>query len=244
MVMTSRLAIFAILAGATSPIALAQASDPVEGILACRSIENIEARLECFDAAAVTLATARETGDVLTVTREDVEAVERDSFGFSLPSLPRFRLPQFAQRSAERTMAERTHDALEGVDVTTTEDATDTASAETVASAGSDTSPAPATPASPPAEAQPEHSVQILERNEDGGVERIVMNIERTRVVGYNTTIFYMENGQVWRQIDSDRVRLPRNSDTLTAEVRRGAMGSYLLRVNGGGRAIRVRRER
>jgi hypothetical protein len=241
MVMTSRLAIIAVLAGAVSPVALAQANDPVDGILSCRSIEEIEARLTCFDAAAATLATARESGDVLTVTREDVEAVERDSFGFSLPSLPRFRLPQFAQRSAERTAAARTHDALEGVASSATEEDTQIASADESAPEHSST---PAAPTAPAETSLPEHSVQILERNEDGDVERVVMNIERTRVVGYNTTIFYMENGQVWRQIDSDRVRMPRNTDNLTAEVRRGAMGSYLLRIDGAGRAIRVRRER
>ena len=83
----------------------------------------------------------------------------------------------------------------------------------------------------------------ILERTDDGDVFRVEMTIERTRTVGYNTTIFHMTNGQVWRQTDSTRVRMPRG-EGHTAEIRRGAMTSYLLRVNGEGRAIRVERER
>ncbi len=71
-----------------------------------------------------------------------------------------------------------------------------------------------------------------------------MMTIARTRTVGYNTTIFYMENGQVWRQKDDLTVHLPRNTEGLTAEIRRGAMSSFLLRINGRGRAIAVERQR
>jgi len=70
------------------------------------------------------------------------------------------------------------------------------------------------------------------------------MRIEGIRTVGYGTSVFYMENGQVWKQTDDGRVRVPRNQDDLTAEIRRGAMSSYLLRINGEGRAIRVERQR
>ena len=97
-----------------TPIAQAQSDDPLDGILACRSVGDIEARLLCFNTAAASLAEARQTGDVMTVSRDDVENVERDSFGFSMPSLPRFRLPVFAARASLED-APAIHDALDGV---------------------------------------------------------------------------------------------------------------------------------
>ena len=41
-----------------------------------------------FDAAVGQLQEAEASGDVTTVTREEVEQVRQDSFGFSIPSLP------------------------------------------------------------------------------------------------------------------------------------------------------------
>ena len=72
----------------------------------------------------------------------------------------------------------------------------------------------------------------------------VEMAIRGTRRVGYNTTVFYMENGQVWRQSDTTAVNVPNGDEGNIAQIRQGAMGSYLLRINGRGRAIRVRRER
>jgi hypothetical protein len=53
---------------------------------------------------------------------------------------------------------------------------------------------------------------------------------------------FTLEDGAVWRQIDSEPLRVtPRPGQTVT--IRRGAIGSYLLSVDGA-RSLRVRRER
>tara|TARA_R110002126_G_scaffold78229_3_gene194951 strand:- start:32 stop:733 length:702 start_codon:yes stop_codon:yes gene_type:complete len=232
--MTSRLALIAALSGiAVLTPATALADDPVADILACRAIEPIEARLACFDSAAATLASAHSSGDIVTVMREDVEAVERDSFGFSMPSLPRFRVPLLAGRAEANVR-----------DANTLVAAADAASSggETAAASAATPSPAPAATSDTATAAATD--VQILDRGADGNVDRVMMTIARTRTVGYNTTIFYMENGQVWRQKDDLTVRLPRNTEGLTAEIRRGAMSSFLLRVNGRGRAIAVERQR
>ncbi len=74
-----------------TPSALAQ-NDVLDDVIACRLIENDAERLLCFDAATDTLASASETGDIVAVSRQEIEAVERDSFGLSLPSLPSFSL--------------------------------------------------------------------------------------------------------------------------------------------------------
>jgi hypothetical protein len=51
---------------------------------------------------------------------------------------------------------------------------------------------------------------------------------------------FTMENGQIWRQIDSTTVRNV-GQGPWTADIRKASFGSFLLSLNGG-RALRVER--
>jgi len=223
--------------------ALAQAGDAVDGVLACRSIADLEQRLACFDSASAELASARESGELVTISQQDVAAVEGDSFGFRMPSLPRLRLPAINALAANRAQ----HDALDDVATADPAPAAPSHSPDVVApQPGSPAPMADASPAAPTAETEAAAStdVAILERSDDGDVFRVSMEIVRTRTVGYNTMLFYMANGQVWRQSDSVRIRLPGGDGPMTAEIRRAALDSYLMRINGEGRAIRVRRER
>jgi len=230
----SRLA-FGLIAGSTlsltaSPAIAQVTTDPVDQILACRQITDAQARLDCFDAASGSLQTARDTGEIAVVMREDVQAVERDTFGLDLPSMPRLSLSMFSgrNRSAPNPL----------------DPATSSETVRTGETAVASTDQAPQAPATP-RETAPDESngVQVVERDDDGGVERVVMVIDRIEAYTYNKHLFYMENGQVWRQLDTLRVRLSRNQ-TNEAEIRRAAMGSYLLRINGRGQAIRVIRDR
>ena len=63
-------------------------------VYACAEIDDNDARLACYDTAVGRLKAAEEAGEVATVTRADVEQVKRDSFGFSIPSLPKLALPK------------------------------------------------------------------------------------------------------------------------------------------------------
>lgn len=226
MSLTSRLVVSAILAGTGASVAGAQQPDDlIDEILACRSIQDVQARVACFDASTGRLAAARQTGDIVIVEREDVEAVERDSFGFNLPSLPRFQISRLLPQ-------DRQHDAVEP-----------SASDAPVQVAEAPSAPAPTTGQAPDAAPQPApEEVRVVARDDDGNVDTVTMLIAQTRTVGYQKIVFYMANGQVWRQVDDGDVRLPRRGE-MYAEIRRAAMDSYLLRVNGEGRAIRVRRE-
>ncbi len=208
----------------TAPVNAQDAGDPVSGILACRQITDQAARLECFDRTSGQLQTARDSGDVAIVLREDVEAVERDTFGLDLPSLPRLNLSMFGGNSTPRAPAPNPLDPAAPADGGSAGSAVSTA---TTTMAANDES----------------NGVQVLDRDNDGSVERITMVIDRIETYTYNKHRFYMENGQVWRQLDTSRVRLPRNQIN-EAEIRRAAMGSYLLRINGRGQAIRVIRDR
>lgn len=213
-----------------APAFAQQSADVVDQILACRQISDAQARLNCFDAASGNLQAARDTGDIAVVMREDVQAVERDTFGLDLPSLPRLNLSMFSGRSPS---------APNPLDPATPSDTVRTG--ETAVATADQAPQAPATPR----DAAPDESngVQVVERDDDGGVERVVMVIDRVEAYTYNKYMFHMENGQVWRQLDTLRVRLSRNQ-VNEAEIRRAAMGSYLLRINGRGQAIRVIRER
>lgn len=202
--------------------ALAQDSaDPLNDILACRQIEDPAARLQCFDAASGVLQGARDSGDVAIVSRGDVEAVERDTFGLELPSLPRLNLSLLTRNRAP--------------DV-------NPLSPDAVSPSGSDTS-SPAAAGNSAARADESNGVRVVERDDDGSVERVVMVIDRIEQYDYNQYLFYMENGQVWRQVDTVRVRL-RRGQVNEAEIRQAALESYLLRINGRGQAIRVTRDR
>mgnify|MGYP006950286295 CR=1 FL=1 len=60
---------------------------PTEGIYQCAAIADDTARLACFDKAVGDLKTAETAGKVRTVDVATIEKLERESFGFSLPSL-------------------------------------------------------------------------------------------------------------------------------------------------------------
>lgn len=218
-------------AGVSAP-SLAQEDDPVDAVIACRSIADPAARLACFDNTSGDLADARMSGDLVTVSRDDIVAVERDGFGFDLPSMPRISMSLFANREPNaldpQAIAEATGDQP---------------AAMPAPEPGSPAATRPvATRTEPAAVPAEEEGVTIMRRDDDGSIEEISMVIERVREYNYNQHRFYMENGQVWRQVDTERVRLNRNSEN-TAVIRRAAMGSYLMLINDRGTAIRVIRE-
>lgn len=81
-------------------------------------------------------------------------------------------------------------------------------------------------------------------KDENKSVSSITSEILRTKEFGYKKTRFFLENGQVWDQVDGYNLRVPRvrNGIPNSAQIRTAALGSFLLRINGKGRAIRVRR--
>ena len=62
----------------------------LENVVACKAIEAPLERVACYDEAVGRLEAAESAGEVTVVTRADVEKVRRESFGFSIPSLPSF----------------------------------------------------------------------------------------------------------------------------------------------------------
>ncbi|MCR9196630.1 MAG: hypothetical protein NXH88_17965 [Hyphomonas sp.] len=78
----------------TAP-AWAQENVSTESIYACASIETDAERLACYDAAVTQFRAAEEAGEVATISKSEIAELNRESFGFSLPSLPKNILPKF-----------------------------------------------------------------------------------------------------------------------------------------------------
>ncbi len=240
----------------------AQSTDPIDDILVCQQIADEASRLACFDAAAGRLTEERDNG-LVAIYRQDVEAVERDSFGFDLPSMPRLSLSMFGNgggnspdpldpaSTPERLAAAEAGEPVEPVrsapQPSPAPDQATTGETETesrgifarLTGRGEEASPPP--PAA--SQGEPVNGVQVVERDDEGGVERVVMQIERIRSMGYNRHRFYMTNGQVWDQSAAARISYDED-ETNFAEIRRASLDSYLMQINGRGRAIRVHRDR
>ena len=82
----------------------AQEPKPVstQAIYACAEIADDMARLACYDESVGRLEAAEAAGEVTTISKAEVEEIERDSFGFSLPSIARNVLPKFGNDEAEK----------------------------------------------------------------------------------------------------------------------------------------------
>lgn len=59
----------------------------VNSLLACRSIADAAARLECFDKSSATLSDAVAKRDLVVFDRESVRKTKRGLFGFGIPNL-------------------------------------------------------------------------------------------------------------------------------------------------------------
>jgi hypothetical protein len=64
----------------------ADAKSPTDPLYACATITSDAERLKCFDATLAQLRAAEQAGDVTVVDRASVQTLEKDSFGFHLPS--------------------------------------------------------------------------------------------------------------------------------------------------------------
>jgi hypothetical protein len=97
--MNTRLLLLAVAVALPSQAVAQIPSSPLDGLFACEAIADDTARLSCLDAAVAALHGETESGSVIAVNRDEVEAAEEATFGlsipgFSLPSLPRMGLPR------------------------------------------------------------------------------------------------------------------------------------------------------
>lgn len=62
-------------------------ANPMEQVYSCVGIENDAERLACFDQSVASVKSRDEAGHIQTVDLAELETLEKEAFGFSLPSL-------------------------------------------------------------------------------------------------------------------------------------------------------------
>lgn len=174
------------------------AEEAVDAALACRSIEDNAARLDCLDKAAEDLAATRIVRDA-----EDAETPElnpEEIFGFGGKSADKDEKSKKEKRKKPRIV-------------------------ETPEDFGGETLPA-----------------RMKERDE-ARLKEITATAVEIRLNPFGKATLTLDNGHIWRQLDSDDRSIWLDDDKLyTVTVKRAIMGNYTLRVNEIGRTIRVRR--
>jgi hypothetical protein len=62
----------------------------VQAVVDCRKIDDPTQRLACYDGAVAVMSNAQTSGDLVTLDRKQRQAVRKQAFGFTLPSLAMF----------------------------------------------------------------------------------------------------------------------------------------------------------
>lgn len=166
------------------------ASSSLQAIYNCANIRDDSSRLACFDSAVGVMKMKTEQNNVIFVDREQVEAVQRDAFGFNLPSIPVlgtiFGSTGDKGRKDTRTSAEK--------------------------------------------------SASI-------SPDSVVLTLDHASDLPNGRLRFVFTNGQVWDQAETLRFSAPKKSDgPVNATIRKAALGSYLMKLDGKGVSIRVTR--
>ncbi|MBN05885.1 hypothetical protein [Ponticaulis sp.] len=243
--------------------ALADEVDPLADIYACANIADDSARLACFDTAVSATQSAQQAGDFRTITRQDSERVQEDAFGLRIPSISNFNILSPGSRPNALADAvpepEPTPEPVVEAPTQVAEAPETPEPAEPVAAAPEvpETVETPAQPIAPPVQAAPtptpapaapeeeaedENRPLEVERNDDGEIESVSLSIERITVNANDQITVYFRNGQVWRQIESRPTRLNRRRPPTFATIRRTTLGAYVMRLNGQGQSLLVRR--
>lgn len=190
----------------------------LELLIACQNISGDADRLACFDENVSAFSKATEQGEIVTIKKETVEKVERESFGFNLPSIP--KLSSLFGLSNGETKAGDSVDAV----VDTAEVKIDSKKIDK------------------PKKPKKKDAV----REAALGTQEISLTINRVGRHEGRKLKFLFSNGQIWEQTDSEILPGVKSGGGKGKEVviTKGNLGSFFLRVNGKGRAIKVKRAR
>jgi len=169
----------------TPQIAIAQSNpDEINALYACKAEADPDKRLACYDNAVGRLETAQKTGEIVTVSKTEMESVQKDAFGFNIPSLPKLG---------------KLFGDSDGKD---------------------------------------------KDGNKVREVNSLIDPIKTVSISGNSRMRFVLENGQVWLQTSDSMLSAKRimRKDPRVAHIKKAALGSYKLQVNGKGPSVKVRR--
>jgi len=77
----------------------------VQAVVDCRKIDDSAQRLACYDAAVEAMSRAQTSGDLVTLDRKQRQAVRKQAFGFTLPTLSMFDTGENAVDTIDETLA-------------------------------------------------------------------------------------------------------------------------------------------
>jgi hypothetical protein len=100
-----RLLVAVLFVGLAAPAAAQPAEqvptpEALTSVYQCAAVQDATQRLACYDAAVGRLREAETEGRIVAVDREQVETLERESFGFSIPSLASL-IPRLGRQGGE-----------------------------------------------------------------------------------------------------------------------------------------------
>ena len=81
-------------------------------------------------------------------------------------------------------------------------------------------------------------------KNSNKSLEFIKSVITDNDWVNYGKILIELENGQVWKQVDSSPYRGPKDLKGKPIIINSASLGSFLLKIDGVGGKYRVRREK
>lgn len=80
--------------------------------------------------------------------------------------------------------------------------------------------------------------------DDDGEVDSIEAGVTEIGHSLNGKLIVFLDNGQVWRQLDADTSKpyIRKNIEGVTAAIKRGALGSYVIRISSARDSFKARR--
>lgn len=200
----------------------------VDELFACQTIENPTDRLQCMDKNLASFEQSASSGEILFIEKERYQELEREMFGFTAEP------DEIIQKMTTNQPV--------------ADDPQPQPQSEPEAPKQAETSEQINEPQQPSVQKEKPKKKRFAFRKKDKPQakpkeKRIVLPLAKMATFGRGKVRFYFENGQVWEQTDSVKVRksIIRLADTLEADIYRGAIGNYLLRINNE-KPIRVKR--
>lgn len=83
-------------------------------------------------------------------------------------------------------------------------------------------------------------TTQRVTYTDDNKISSVAMEIEKITKFDSIKKRFYFKNGQVWEQTTGSNINIPKSP--WTAEISKGGLGGYKLKLNGKGWKVKVRR--
>ena len=87
-------------------------------------------------------------------------------------------------------------------------------------------------------------NVNPIASKENEGLKSISSTIKKNEWVSFGKIKIELENGQVWKQVDSTPYRGPKDLKGRSIKITSASLGSFLLKIDGIGGKFRVRRDK